>query len=691
MTTMDLLDILGDVRGEFLLEAQQLRAGEKGKKGSPRRRILLIAAVILLGLLLVGCAVGYMLRLGDLTLGTVARESVPTYYDEAGNPIPTEASAAPRSSVSLQGPNRQAYAEWLAFLEQYKPSETAAAQLEATQGRSAQALPENCRDIYYCATTEMAAKLQEIAAKYDLKLLKKEYVCTYDYEADVLLQALHLTGLVKEDRSEGCRYLHGYFFDNGSFSIPMELTVEEWPEPLLVEMNYVRKDCLYPYTATVAMTEDLREWNYTTRDGRALLLVLDGENAHIFADRPDAFFHVYMGAVSRDENGRREMAPEELEKIAECFDYTVLPQEPVSAEVTKLFAQARQDYQALRESGQQALYAGGNGDYAAKRLEEALSPFDRDNMIYSLLDLNGDGIEELIDYRAQRILTMKDGVCTVYFDALEDAPGTIGSLLFCRDGTVLLKSSFDGSCWYFRPEADGMKFVQAVDEKLGAWTLYGAPRRLEGERILEPEDKQPITQEQAYAIIDSYQVKEVGIQSMKRFGEPLKTYPYQDPNAVFIAKMLDKYENSDSFVYTLQDLRGDGKKALIVKMPTVMEWDGRPREGKPTIYGFRNGVRETVFQFDYLCADGVLCTQSDDYYEFFRMTKSSQGDAFVSIEKLFVNEDGYWVRRTPGQDLSGNNQRLDYQVITREQAQQIIASYPKAEINWKPFSQYPLQ
>ena len=67
-----------------------------------------------------------------------------------------------------------------------------------------------------------------------------------------------------------------------------------------------------------------------------------------------------------------------------------------------------------------------------------------------------------------------------------------------------------------------------------------------------------------------------------------------------------------------------------------------------------------------------------------------EGDEFLSIEKLFVDENGYWVRRTPGRDLNTSD-RLDYQVITREQAQQIIASYPEASVVWKPFAQYPLQ
>ena len=679
MTRLYLLDALGDVRSDFVLEAQALRSGAQCKKAVPRRRLLLIAAVIGLSLLLVGCAVAYALHLKDLSLGIYSRETVPTYYDDSGNPIPTEPQAAPHSIVSLQGAaNRQAFAEWQAFLEQSDPQSN-------QTDRYAAFIPENFRDIYYCGTPEAVQVLKDIAQKYGLHLLEKEYDCTYDYEAGVLLQSLHLAGVVQADGAENCRYLHGYFFDDGSFSMPMELTMDFWPQTLLAELTYVRKDCLYPYTASVSLSEQLREWNYVTRDGQALLLVLDGVHAHIFADGQAASIHIYMDSDCLEGNTRREMEPEELEKIAECFDYSVTPQAPIPAEVTQFFAQAEADYQAQREEAQQALLSGGYGDYVAQRLNNARSPYDRDSMLYSLRDLNGDGVEELIDYQYLRILTIRDGQCSVYFDA-QNAPGVVGSLYFCQDGTILVKGFFGQEAyWIFKPGEQTLEFQQAVIQDQNGWHLDRELGRLEGERVLEPQNRQSISQEQAYAIVDGYSVLDIGVQSMKRFGEPLKTYPYQDDNAWFIARMLDKYENSNQFVYAEADLRGDGSKVLIVKMPLVRDWEGTVSEASPTIYCYRNRINGEPFPFDFLCEGGVLCCRGGDHYEFYRM----EGDRFVSIEKLFVNEEGYWVRRDPNFDP--NAERADYQVITREQAQEIIASYPEKTINWKPFSQYPLR
>ena len=59
MTNHQLLDMIGDARGEFLLEAQQHRETQPQGKRLNRKRIWLVVAIVALMLLLVGCAVVY--------------------------------------------------------------------------------------------------------------------------------------------------------------------------------------------------------------------------------------------------------------------------------------------------------------------------------------------------------------------------------------------------------------------------------------------------------------------------------------------------------------------------------------------------------------------------------------------------------------------------------------------------------
>lgn len=59
MNTHDILDMIGDARGEYLLQAQKYRTEEAHPRPLRPRRAFLIAAVIALMLLLVGCTIAY--------------------------------------------------------------------------------------------------------------------------------------------------------------------------------------------------------------------------------------------------------------------------------------------------------------------------------------------------------------------------------------------------------------------------------------------------------------------------------------------------------------------------------------------------------------------------------------------------------------------------------------------------------
>lgn len=81
MKSMNLLLALGNVKGGYILAAEEFREG-KPRRIAPKR-LWLIAAVIALCLVLVGCAVAYALRLEDMAFGQKHQE----YYDGSSQTV----------------------------------------------------------------------------------------------------------------------------------------------------------------------------------------------------------------------------------------------------------------------------------------------------------------------------------------------------------------------------------------------------------------------------------------------------------------------------------------------------------------------------------------------------------------------------------------------------------------------------
>ena len=93
MNANEILDMIGDAKGTYLWETQKYRDGTAGAKPLPR--LWLVAAVIGLMLLLVGCTVAYVLRLQDLKVAEY-RPTTPTVYDENGDDRPANPDHAAR-------------------------------------------------------------------------------------------------------------------------------------------------------------------------------------------------------------------------------------------------------------------------------------------------------------------------------------------------------------------------------------------------------------------------------------------------------------------------------------------------------------------------------------------------------------------------------------------------------------------
>ena len=156
MNGKELLLGLSYISPKYIEEAKNYSASQKRIRF---RKPLLIAAVIALTLLLVGCAVVYVLRLQDMAFGQETQEAF-------------EGDIRNRTLLSLQGvkgtPGYQATKEWYEWLQTYDT--------DMSIYHSEEAFSEDFGDDYYAYnlyTREMKDKLDEICAKYHLNLLGK--------------------------------------------------------------------------------------------------------------------------------------------------------------------------------------------------------------------------------------------------------------------------------------------------------------------------------------------------------------------------------------------------------------------------------------------------------------------------------------------------------------------------------------
>ena len=385
MKAIDLLVGFGSVKDSYVISAEEFRQGKKETqiKRLSTRKMWLIAAVIALMLLLVGCAVIYVLRMQDMKVGEYSFY-VPTEYDENGNVIPVE-TQEPITLLSLQGTNMEALAEWLAFTNSYDQDGTIL--IEADGTGSEWELPDNYHLTYGCYSHEMVDKLDEIVNKYHLKLLSSYIPLNY-YESSVLLNSLGLKGLVKTDPDVQVEYGDGDFHIEGTFTLNMEISLDmgDWSwEQGSASYRYSLKDYFDPLTGSMLESHDYTQWDYTRKDGKKVLLVLNEGTARIYADLPKAFISIYLDPVICVDGNEVSMTQDALQQLAELFDLSIEPQPTTMEQVEKYKAEAQAQYEADRAASRaehEAMYAAGYKEFVEYRLGTAPNP---ENVSYVLL------------------------------------------------------------------------------------------------------------------------------------------------------------------------------------------------------------------------------------------------------------------------------------------------------------------
>lgn len=680
MNANEILDMIGDAKGTYLWETQKYRDGTAGAKPLPR--LWLVAAVIGLMLLLVGCTVAYVLRLQDLKVAEY-RPTTPTVYDENGDVISLP-TLAPRTQITLQGANQEALAEWNSFCQDYDPDGA----IVTANDNNELGIPNRYYIPYGCYSWEMVNKLDEIVQKYDLKLLSPDVGCQ-SYESSVLFSSLGIDGVFHGD----VEYLSGYFYPEGTFKIELLFRpdTDQWPyKDNSASYYYSVKEYFDPVYYEVADLENCTQWNYTRSDGRTVLLVMNDEQARIITDLQDALVTVSFASSKWDGGTKVQMTQSALEQISEQFDFSIQPHPADMTKVDALMEAARAAYGAERAAAAENLYTKGYEQYIQQKLEKAAahSTRMRDGLFYALCDLNGDGVMELLSggkASLWEILSMRDGKSYQYADC--EKISSLAALQFtvCENHVLELERIRDNSAeiwYYFRAEAEGLTYLEGLEKNEDTW--YSLPvSPTEGP---DAEVRTEITEQQAQTIIASYVPLETQPQwqQMKRYGEPVKPIPWTDPYAIYIAEALEWLEDAGKLTYTLMDLNGDGIQELIARDTwTIRAGSTEPVyalsvhtivDGKLVIVQGSHGMTD-------VCEGGILMYGEEDgtHYEFYRM----KGTELELIEMIYQDRiQKYWVRAVEGENPQSSN-------CSEETARSYIAQYRPIELNMKPFSEYP--
>lgn len=391
MNANEILDLIGDAKGTYVWDAQTVRAGilADTKKRLPGKKLWLIAAIIALTLLLVGCAVVYALSLRDMKVGEYS-VTKPGYY--GANWVLIEPEEKTVEVLSVQGfsnsPNQQAAKEYGEYL--YSTDTKSVFDQEAME------------------------KLLEILDKYGLKLLCDGINLNYG-QSQILLDALRLPGVCIDRPYAQVKYNSGIFFQEGSFELYVNIEPDgktfDWPYNINAEFLYYRRGYFMNPFVAVENLDSFQEWQYTMSDGGTALIAVGQEKGLIVAERENGTFCV----VFRPHIGIDTMTKATVEMLADLFDFSIVPHvlseeemDAVRVEVQRLEELDRQEQMRLQKENEDSLKKESFAEWVKETLRGRYYEEVKD-LGYAFLDVDGNGVDDL--------LIGRDGYCTaIYLD-----------------------------------------------------------------------------------------------------------------------------------------------------------------------------------------------------------------------------------------------------------------------------------
>ena len=429
MTRDDLLHAIGMVDDERLARCEKNREPsvvthredskmKNGKYSTNTKRhrmsrVWLIAAIIAAMVFLMGCG-WLMMRLQHMTT------DAPPFTDYWGEE---------RSIISLQGfeasKNYEAFLEWQEFLDSYDPDNSI---LYANNDFYLQ-MP----DAYYsyeCYSWEMVDKIDEICEKYSLEPLGKSYVFR---QMEHLFEALGIETVFSDAAALEEIPFSGYCFQDGTFDMEGDITLPEpWNYTVGYSLRSVKKTSFDGVYSSVGDLDTYEQWEYTMKDGTTVLLALQDEG-RVIVDKEDCFVVVTAFGTPEDVFAPIPHDRAFVEAFCEAFDFSYNTQR---VDPDKAYA--------LQCEEEPHTYAA----LIQFLLEEQAEEYP--NLKYALVDITGDGVEELLLQSEGAPYLTKHPFDEKMFCGLVGINDgelviTMGAYMFlCEDNVVEFLSPFEG-------------------------------------------------------------------------------------------------------------------------------------------------------------------------------------------------------------------------------------------------------
>ena len=359
---------LSYISRKYIEEAETETVSGGAGKAHRIRRPFLLAAVIALLLLLVGCAAVYVLKMEHVKISSGTDQRDYSLVDGVYVKDPHTIDTTTLSMAGLKGSNAyKACADFYAYETELRASASASGDWTGYDDA-------------------INAKAQELAEQYGLN--PEGQPLTFRTTRN-LCDALGVERFVRNSQDVSIDVDQGFCRDSGNFFVLLSFA---FPEDQGYEVTYTsgalywnRQDTFSREYFTLEDRGDWVERNYTTSAGNTVLILTSPsqERGYIICDRGDALMTVWLdvnpellsedaGVVSAEY---LHMTDAQLDMVADALDFAIQPNVPTQADVD---AQAAPPQEATQNGYTLKLKSVETDGYVARVVVGITAPEDVD-------------------------------------------------------------------------------------------------------------------------------------------------------------------------------------------------------------------------------------------------------------------------------------------------------------------------